>query len=49
VSLDGLPIGGGDDLVRLLTHARIGQRLPVSVLRHGEIVRAEIVPGEMEG
>ena len=49
LSLDGLPIGGGDDLVRLLTHARIGQRLPVSVLRNGDIVRVEIVPGEIEG
>jgi S1-C subfamily serine protease len=48
LSFDGLPIGGGDDLVRLLTHERIGQRLPVSVLRGGEIVRADIVPGEAE-
>ena len=49
LSLDGLPVGGGDDLMRLLTHERIGQRLPVSVLRSGEIVRAVIVPGEAEG
>ena len=49
LSFDGLPVGGGDDLIRLLTHERIGQRLPVSVLRGGEIVRATIVPGEAEG
>lgn len=49
LSLDGLPIGGGDDLLRLLGHERIGQSLPVSVLREGEIVRATIVPGEAEG
>ncbi|MDR3466538.1 MAG: PDZ domain-containing protein, partial [Xanthobacteraceae bacterium] len=49
LSLDGLPVGGGDDLVRLLTHERIGRRLPVSVLRNGKIVRAAIVPGEAEG
>lgn len=49
VSLDGLPIGGGDDLLRLLTHERIGQKMPVSVLRDGEIVRSLIIPGESEG
>jgi len=48
LSLDGLPIGGGDDLLRLLTHERIGQSMPVSVLRDGEIVRGTIVPGEAE-
>lgn len=48
LSLDGLPIGGGDDLMRLLTHERIGQTLPVSVLRNGEIVRSAIVPTDSD-
>ena len=48
LSLDGLPIGGGDDLMRLLTHERIGQTLPVSALRNGEIVRSAIVPTDSD-
>jgi len=42
----GVPIGGVDDLVRLLTDATIGVATPVRVLRHGAPRRVIVVPRE---
>lgn len=44
----GMPIGGADDLVRLLTDATIGVATPVRVLRHGAPRRVIVVPRESE-
>lgn len=46
VRLDEQPVAGIDDLHRLLTDARIGQRSTLGILRGTEIVQVEIVPVE---
>ena len=48
IDFGGLPIGGADDLVRLLTDATIGVATPVRVLRHGAPRRLMVVPRESE-
>jgi S1-C subfamily serine protease len=40
------PVAGADDLHRLLTEERIGQRLPVAVIRGTERLRLDVMPGE---
>ncbi|MGE3888513.1 MAG: S1C family serine protease [Vicinamibacterales bacterium] len=42
----GAPVGGVDDLVRMLTDATIGVSTPVRVLRHGAPRRVMVVPRE---
>jgi S1-C subfamily serine protease len=44
--IDGVPIGGADDLIRLLTAERIGRTLPVDFLRDGERLRLWAAPRE---
>ncbi|MBV1695141.1 MAG: trypsin-like peptidase domain-containing protein [Hyphomicrobiales bacterium] len=46
LSLDGTPVTGIDDLVRLLDGARIGRKVAVSVLRGGGIISADVIPDE---
>jgi S1-C subfamily serine protease len=46
IDFGGVPIGGTDDLVRLLTDATIGVATPVRILRHGAPRRLMVVPGE---
>src|SRR4051794_24556889 len=46
LGLDGHPVGGIDDLHRLLTEDRVGIKVPVRVLRRPEILNLHIVPGE---
>jgi len=48
IDFGGVPIGGADDLVRLLTDATIGVATPVRVLRHGAPRRLIVVPREVE-
>ena len=36
VTLDGAPVTGADDLIRLLTGERIGQPVEIDVLRLGK-------------
>ena len=48
IDFGGVPIGGADDLVRLLTDATIGVATPVRVLRHGAPRRLMVVPREVE-
>jgi S1-C subfamily serine protease len=43
----GLPVSGADDLHRLLTEERIGQRAEVAVIRGAEHMRVGLVPAEV--
>jgi S1-C subfamily serine protease len=40
--LDGLPVAGADDLIRLLGADRIGKTVELSVLRHGRVERLAV-------
>ena len=42
----GVPIGGADDLIRLLTHEAIGVATPMRILRGGAPRRVMVVPRE---
>jgi S1-C subfamily serine protease len=46
VRLDGEPVSGVDDLVRLLDRNRIGKRVTMDVLRLGRLRSFEVVPAE---
>jgi S1-C subfamily serine protease len=46
IRLDGEPVTGIDDLVRLLDRNRIGKRVEVETLRLGRLRRFEVVPTE---
>jgi len=47
IALDGKPVGGVDDLHRLLTEARVGVRSSLTVLRWTDRMELPIVPSEM--
>ena len=47
VEVDGTPIGGVDDLQRLMVAELIGRPLTASVVRAGRLVRLELVPAEL--
>jgi S1-C subfamily serine protease len=44
--LDGQPIGGSDDLIRMLTADKIGSSLEAVVLRHGVVEHVRVEPRE---
>jgi S1-C subfamily serine protease len=46
VRLDGLPVAGVDDLIRLLNGERIGRSLKVEVLRRGQFRAFDVTPTE---
>jgi len=46
VSLDGVPVTGADDLIRLLTGERIGRAVEIKVLRLGKPRSFTLVPEE---
>ena len=46
VSLDGQPVTGADDLIRLLTGERIGKTVEIKVLRLGKPRAFTLVPEE---
>jgi S1-C subfamily serine protease len=46
VTLDGVPVTGADDLIRLLTGERIGRPVEIDVLRLGKPRRFTLVPEE---
>jgi S1-C subfamily serine protease len=46
VDFNGHPIGGVDDLHKQLTGAQVGMRSPLTVIRHTEKLRVEVVPEE---
>jgi S1-C subfamily serine protease len=45
-AFDGKAVGGVDDLHRLLLGDRIGQRVPLTLLRDGRRMQVEVVPEE---
>jgi S1-C subfamily serine protease len=49
VSFGDLPVGGIDDLLRLLTEDRVGTTVPVSVIRGTSMQALEIIPAESRG
>jgi len=46
VRLDGEPVTGVDDLIRLLNAERIGRTVAIDVLRRGQLRTFELQPGE---
>ena len=46
VALDDKPVGGVDDLHRLLTDARVGVTSVLTVLRYTEKLELKVVPEE---
>jgi S1-C subfamily serine protease len=46
VDFAGQPVAGFDDLHRLLTEEKLGERVPVTVLRRGRRLVLEIHPEE---
>ena len=46
VTLDGLPVTGADDLIRILTGERIGRSVEVEVLRLGTLRKFRLMPGD---
>jgi S1-C subfamily serine protease len=46
LALDGVAVGGADDLIRLLGASRIGQTVEVSILRNGRIDGLTVTPAE---
>jgi S1-C subfamily serine protease len=49
VRLDGAPVTGVDDLIRLLDGERIGRSIKVDVLRRGQLRSFELNPTERKG
>lgn len=47
VDFDGVPVGGADDLHRLLTEERIDRAAWLRLLRAGAERRVEVVPSEL--
>jgi S1-C subfamily serine protease len=46
VRLDGEPVTGIDDMIRLLDHNRIAKRVAIDVLRLGRLRSFEVIPIE---
>jgi len=46
VRLDGEPVTGVDDMIRLLDRTRVGKRVTVEVFRLGRLREFEVVRGE---
>jgi len=49
VGVDGVPVSGADDLVRLLTADRIGAPVAFSVVADGKLKTVVVVPAERNG
>jgi S1-C subfamily serine protease len=47
VTVDGIPVADVGDLQRLMVVERIGQPVPVEVVRGGDLVTVELVPAEL--
>jgi S1-C subfamily serine protease len=46
VALDGIPISGADDLIRVLGGDKIGRHVPLESLRRGERRLSTITPSQ---
>ncbi|WP_373038912.1 PDZ domain-containing protein [Variovorax sp. KK3] len=44
--LDGIAVGGADDLLRLLDAGRIGRPLQLSLMREGRLLARTVTPQE---
>jgi serine protease Do len=49
VELDGTPVDGVLDIQRLMVGERIGERVPLRILREGRELTLELVPAELDG
>jgi S1-C subfamily serine protease len=49
LTLDGVPVTGADDLIRLLVADRIGRAVELAVLRHGRVERLAVTLRERRG
>jgi S1-C subfamily serine protease len=49
LTLDGIPVAGADDLIRLLGADRIGRAVELAVLRHGRVERLAVTLRERRG
>jgi S1-C subfamily serine protease len=49
VAIEGKPVEGVDDLVRLLTEERVGQPIELALLRGVELKRLTVIPAERRG
>ena len=47
IEVDGTPVAGVEDLQQLMVAERIGRRVVLRVLRHGELRELPLVPGEL--
>ena len=47
LGFDAQPIAGFDDLHRLLTEERIGELVPLKIIRRGELRRVLVTPREI--
>ncbi|MDB5406099.1 MAG: peptidase and chymotrypsin/Hap [Rhodospirillales bacterium] len=48
LSVDGMPVDGADDLIRLLGSDRIGRPTPLAVIQNGRVNRVEVTPVERQ-
>jgi S1-C subfamily serine protease len=48
VELDGTPVSDVNDIQRLMVVERIGERVPVRILREGRELELELVPAELD-
>ena len=46
VAIDGEPVTGVDDLLRLLNHERVGRDVKITLLRRGEVRERFVIPAE---
>jgi S1-C subfamily serine protease len=46
IALDGIPISGADDLIRILGGDKIDRRVPLESLRRGERRLSTITPSQ---
>jgi len=46
LALDGKPVTGADDLIRLLGGEAIGRSIEIEALRNGDRLRLSLVPAE---
>jgi S1-C subfamily serine protease len=49
VAFNGLPAAGIDDLHRMLTHDKVGKRVPLTILRRTDKMILDIIPEERTG
>jgi len=46
IGFDGIPTAGIDDLHRMLTHDKVGKRVPLTIIRRTDKIALDIIPEE---